>query len=232
MTEEIQNAEQEALETNVSPDEQPTSEQKDDGSKKLEEMLQREREAREKAEKALAEKAFKAREQKRLQEDDIEEQDEYDKPLTYKDLPAILAKEREATRKELLNAEIKRLATRSAENEVQRDLIIEIHKNRHFPEHLTLEEQLDECFLIANKDRILGQNYELKRALAKKASNDSTGDYQVSQKGNEPKMASADAAEYARMGLKYNSTNKRWEKKLANGKTLVKDPKTGTTTVV
>jgi hypothetical protein len=214
-------------------DDEPEEGSKPDAeSEQLKADLKREREAREKADKAAADYAFKLREKKRKEPEEVEEEDE-EKPLTSKSLQALLAQEREATRKEMQTSEINRLASSVSTNDTEKELILELHKSRSFPAHLSLQEQIEECYVIANKRKILGENSELKRALRGKAgaSNDASTTHQDAPTGNQPKLEKGMATVMAQTGFKYNATARRYEKKLDNG-ILVKDLKTGLTQLV
>lgn len=222
---EAEQAEVKAKASASAKDDETTEEEEksksDEESKQLEAELQRERKAREDAEKAAADMAFKLREKKRNDEEEVEEEE---KPLTASQLQIVLAKEREATRKEMQAAEIDRIASGHSTSETEKQLILEIHKNRSFPNHLSLGEQIEECYLLANKKKILGENSELKRALRGKGgiSNDFSSTHHDALSGTAPKIAASDNAELARVGFKYNLTTKRYEKKLSNGSMLVK----------
>jgi hypothetical protein len=208
-----------------------TSETTDDSKKiDFEAELKKEKEAREKAEKASADLAFKLREKKR--KDDEEQEEEEDKPLTASGLEQILAKERENTRKEMLSAESDRIAERLTGSESEKKLVLELHKNRSFPSYLSIEEQIEECYAIANRKKLVGERNEALRALKSKADNGVAGTHQDEPTGSQPKMAAADASEFARLGFKWNGTNRRHEKKLSNGQLLIVDPKTKQTRLV
>lgn len=237
-----QKAAQEAEEAVKATDEQPAegespdkklANEPDEDSKQLKADLKREREAREKAEKATADLAFKYRDKKRQPEEPIEDEASDDKPLTAKELQVILAKEREESRKEFHKSEADRVATNLSTSDMEKELLLEIYKNRSFPSHLSLEEKFEECFVIANKKKLLGENSELKRALRGKqgVSKDASTTHQDPPTGNAPKLAQGEAAEMARVGFKFNTTAKRFEKKLNNGQVLVKD-KSGQTYIV
>lgn len=186
----------------------------DEASAQLEAQLQKERAAREKAEKALADKAYKERNRLRSEDvpEDEDEVSEEDKPITRKELHAFMARERKS--------EISDIVSQMSDNDKERELVILTHQNRSFPPDLSLKEQLEEAYLIANKSKVLGENQELKRAVAgkKNASTDASGSFQDSPKGSQPKLSPADGAEYARLGLKWNSALKRYEKESKNGK--------------
>ena len=146
-------------------------------------------------------------------------------------MSTLLERERDKIRKETNNERIVEVAKEMSSSTEEADLIVEIHKNRIFPGHLTLREQLEEAQAIANRKRFKSENSELKRALNSKenASNDSSTTIRDGQTGSSPKMNSADEAAYKRAGYSYDSKSKLWKKKLPNGKTLIKDPKSNVT---
>lgn len=196
--------------------------------------LAKEREAREKAEKAAADNAFKLREERRKRDGEQgHDKDGEDKPLTAKELQAILAQERQETEKALQAQRIAEIAGKLAASESEKNLVIEIHKNRTFPAHLSLEEQIEESFVIANRKKILGENSELKRALRGKAGvNDNAASaHQEAPKAGEPKMPAADLRAIKSVGYTWNGKSNRYEKKI-NGGLLTYDPRTKKTLVV
>ncbi len=222
----------------TTPDDNPQAEEKsaeEESTQSLQAQLQKEREAREKAEKAAADLAFKKRDRKRQVEEveEVESGDE-DRPITHRQLEDILAKQRDQERKALMSDRIDQLADTIAETGTEKELIVEMHKNRAFPSHLSLKEQLEECYIIANKKKILGQNAELKRALKGKGgvTSDGSSTHQDPPASSAPKLAAGDSAELARVGFHWNASTKRFEKKLPNGSLLVKDKGSSNTRVV
>lgn len=221
-------ASQEAQDDDTADSSNEISEQSEE-SKQFEAQLQIEREARKKAEEASAELAFKLRERKRQVEDDAEDE----KPLTASQIQSILAQERETVRKEMQSTEINKLASNFTTDANEKELILEIHKNRTFPAHLSLEEQLEEAYILANKKRLLGENSELKRALKSRQGSykDSSTTHQDSPTSSPTKLPAKDVQEYVRLGFKWNETSRRYEKKLSNGQILVKLKDGGTQVV-
>lgn len=208
-------------------------------SEQLKADLEKERAAREKAEKALAKQAYDTRKGRRATADDAgagdggdgQATDDDDRPLSRKEYKEL----REQDRKLTLTREAETLAANMSTNPTMRDLIIEKWKNRSFPADLTLQEQIEECYLAANKKRILGENNELKRALRGKngINRDASGSQQdVSANSSAPKLPANDAREIARLGFKWNPTVRRFEKTLSNGNMIVKDQKTGATSLI
>lgn len=199
------------------------------------EEAQKERDARISAEEALAKKRFKAAEAKRKaaeegtddepgDEDGDEDFDDEDKPVTKRDLKKILA----GSTKEARKGEIASVAAELAESPEEAEYIIELHKNRVFPDHLSIKEQLEECHAIANRKRLQSKNKELARALGSKdkVNKDAASTHRDGAQGTAPRLSASDEASYKRSGYSYDAKDRLWKKKLPNGKTLFKDPKT------
>lgn len=230
MTDEEKKAAQEAKEAEAkaeaeaeATDEQTTEEKAEaeakakatEESKQLEAQLQKEKEAREKAEKAAADANFKLREKQRKVAEAGEEDEGGEKPLTRAEVQAMMDSNNKVAQEE----EMKAIVAQMTDDDKERELVLLTHKNRSYPSHLSLKEQLDEAYLVANKDKIQGQNQELMRALAgkKNASTDGSQTYHDSPRGSEPSLAPADKAELASQGWKWNGKSKRHEKKLSKG---------------
>ncbi len=203
-----------------------------DREKHHEEELKRERERGDAAEKAAADAAFKLREKRRKEEE--EGLDDEDKPLTAKELENILQRDRQITRKEIQSEIIFEKAKKLAGSEAEAQLIIEIHKNRTFPESLSLDEQLEEAYAIANRKSLMAKNEELKRALRSKdtISDNSVGTHRDSVPLDEPKMSSGDIQAIKAAGFAWDGKSRLYVKKLKSGRTLTYDPKTKTRKVI
>lgn len=188
--------------------------------------LKSEKERREKAEKVAADLAFKNRKAKR--EEVEEDEPEEDKPLTAKQLQVVLAQERQSARKELQSELISDKARKLAGSESEAKYIIEIHRGRVFPEHLTLDEQLEEAYAIANRKKLITENAELKRALRSKetANNDASGTHRDAPEGTEPKLTSQDAQALRGAGFEWDGKLKLYKKLLPDKSYLYRDPKT------
>lgn len=189
-------------------------------------MLKKEREAREKAEKEIADKAFQAREAKRKKKEDDDEDE--DKPLTKRELQDLLSSERQATQKTLAEREIKAIAEKMSGSEGETALIVEIHKNRTFPPHLTLQEQVEEAYAIANRKKLIVQNKELTRALKSKET--STKSVATDTKPTSPvaegKLSNQDARAIKDSGMIWDGVKRAYKKPLGDGKTFYfYDPK-------
>ena len=174
--------------------------------------LKRERERREVAEKAAADLAFKLREKKRKGED--EEEEDEDRPLTAKDLEGIMEKNRQRTWKELQAEMITEKAKKLASSDSEANLIVEIHKNRVWPEGLTLGEQIEEAYAIANRKKLLAQNEELKRSLKSKeiASDFAGGTHRDSSPLSEPKLSSPDVQALKAAGFGWDGKVGAWKR--------------------
>lgn len=194
------------------------------------EMLKKEREAREKAEKEIADKAFQEREAKRKnKETKGDDDDGEDKPLTERRLTEILQSERQATQKTLAEKEIRAIAEKMSGSEEETNLIVEIHKNRTFPSTLTLQEQVEEAWAIANRKKMVTHNKEITRALKSKETANktiSTGNRQTTPVA-EGKLSNQDARAIKESGMVWDGVKRAYKKPLGNGKTFYfYDPKT------
>lgn len=212
--------------------------QSNDNGIDYEAELKLEREAREKAERKLAGKRFKESEEQRKEreareaagEEDLDEEDlDEDKPLTGKQLQQILAKERAETTKTLQSTQIENIAKAMAKSDAEKNLIIEIHKNRSFPPHLSLQDQLEEAYVIANRKKLIGERNEALRALrGKQGANDGgeTSHHESLKLPNGSKLPASQEATLKHSGFVLNTSTKLYEKVLKNGSKIIHDPKT------
>ena len=177
-----------------------------------------------------AREAFKKRNEKK----DEEEEDEEDKPLTRRELDEILRRERSAFVSEAHGDRIHEIAGTLTDNPKEAELIIAMHRNRTFPEGLSLTGQLEEVAAVVNYKKERAKNGELTRALKAKGnvSKDSISAHKDAEVGSAPKMDASTTASYTRAGFKYDVKDRLWKKKLPNGNTLIKDPKTKQTRLV
>ncbi|MEK7578128.1 MAG: hypothetical protein AAB456_00185 [Patescibacteria group bacterium] len=195
--------------------------------------LAREREARKKAEDALADRRFKESERKRKEEDEGTGDNPDDKPLTASQLEQILSRDREANRKEVRNVQATEIAGKLATSEVEKNLIVEVWKNRTFPEHLTLDEQIEEAYAIANRKKLIGERNEALRALRGKdnINTNPAATHHDAPKAGAPKLSPADQTATTAAGFIWNGVTRRYEKKLARG-LLIIDPQTKKTRLI
>lgn len=191
-------------------------------------LLEEEKEKREKAEKALAGDRYHSKQNK----EEEEELDDDDKPITKAELLRINEEERQKTDKMLNQERIESIASSLSVNEDEKALALEIHKNRTFPSGMTLKEQMEEAFVIANKGRLIGERNEALKALKNKPSNNASSARQDIEDGNEPSIEGNIKVSLSRKGFVYNSTLKRYEKKLPNEKMMVFDVKTKKTSIL
>lgn len=204
------------------------------------EALARERARAEKAEKAAADAAFKLRDKRRKEkgedgeDEDFDDDGDDDKPVTKKDLARIIERSNQKTRKEMQTELIAQGAKKIASNPTEAELIIEIHKNRSFPEGMTLDEQLEEAHIIANGKSIIQRNQELRRALQGKenATNDASGTHRDSPPSQEPKGNPADIRAITAAGYTWDGKLRLYVKTMKGGRVLTYDPKTKARRVV
>lgn len=213
-------SEDEDEEDSETDDDDEDSEEEDDDID-FDSELEKEKK-RGKPDPSKAAKAFKERDKKRKGEaDEDEDEDDDDKPLTRREMREFMA-----GHSKVQNAgEIRRIAEGLADSDAEAEYIIEIHKNRIFPNDLSLSEQVEEAHAIANRKRSKSKAKELARALKGKkgVSKSGSGGHQDSPRGPKPKIAADMQASLKRAGYKLDTKDRRWKKKLPNGKWLIKD---------
>ena len=190
--------------------------------------LAKEKAAREKAEKELADKRFKESEAKRKAAEAAGE-DDTTRGVTSEDLDALENRIYQRAQKELQATRLTELAKELAQNDAEADLILEIHKNRTFPAHLTLDGQMQEAYAIANGRKLAAKNQELARALRSRdtASRGSGGTQHDSPSVEEPTLGSAEATALKDAGLVWDATRRAYKKPISGGKKFYYfDPKT------
>jgi hypothetical protein len=196
-------------------------------------IAEAERKKRADLEALIAKNKIDSKRKKQTDVEDDEDADEDEKPLTRKDINLLIQTERQKIQTEVYGDRIKEIASELSESTDEADAIVEVHKSRTFPSHLTLREQLEEVHAIVNRKRIVSKNAEMARALKSKetASNDAASTYQDPQTGTAPKLSTADASAYKRAGFDYDAKDRVYKKKLPNGNFLIKDPKSKATYV-
>lgn len=200
--------------------------------------LEKAEEKRKKAEKALAQKRFgeseKERKEREAREDVDNQDDEDDKPLTSKQLQAILARERQETNARLNSSQIEKMATAIASSDDERKLIILRHKELSFPDDYTLEDQIEATYAFVNRKKLIGQKNEALRALKNKEGISRTAEsahHESAEIKGEPKLPDSTRSILKQSGYVWNNASKSYEKPLtgAGGRKLVYDHKTGKT---
>lgn len=189
----------------------------------------------EKAEKAAADNAFKLRDKKRKQQEEEEEEiAPEDKPVTASELRGILESHSQNLEKKLTEGRAQGIADSMTSSAAESAYMMDIYRNRTFPAHLSLEERMEEAYLIANRKKIIGENSELKRALNNKGGviNKSASSQGEALPGNEPELAPDVKLVLQQSGYTFNSSTRNYEKKLRGGKMLVYDFKTKKPTLV
>lgn len=163
---------------------------------------------------------------KQTEEHDDEPDNEDDRPLTKREVEQMLA---ERLHQNTLESHVDRIIEISetiAESPQEAELIRSIHANRVFPAGMSLQEQFQEAKAIASVKRLEAKNAELARKIQSQqtTSRNTATTYRDPQKSLEPDLAPDLKASMQRAGYTFNSTARRYEKKLPNGTTLVKEP--------
>ena len=106
---------------------------------------------------------------------------------------------------------------------------MEIHKNRTFPAHLSLDEQIEEAYAIANRKKVMAENSELRRKIKsdKTKGSGQEGTQRDTRENGEPKLAPQDLASLQQSGFTWNANKNVYQKPLAgSNKVLYYNPKT------
>ncbi len=194
--------------------------------------LAAERERTKTAEKALADKRFKDAEKKRKADldDESDDADDDDKPVTRKELDAV----RFETRREVQKERALEIAKTMSTSDDEAELIVAKWSNRSFPEGTTLSDQIEEAYAITHRKKLIGERNEALRALKNKdgVNRNAASSHKESAPGNEPKLSSQDEQAIKASGFSWNGTSRQFEKKLSNGDMLVRDSKTKQTRLI
>lgn len=183
-----------------------------------------ERQKREDAERALAKKRFDDSEAKRQSD-----QENNDERLTPSRVEELIEKKTQVILKNTLESQANMLADKLASEPAEKELILERWKTRTFPAGMSLSEQIEETFVIVNGKKLISERNEAFRGLrGKEQVNDNAAStHHDSPKSKEPTVAPDVKQVLANQGFVYNNNARRYEKKLFNGKILVKDHITG-----
>lgn len=181
-----------------------------------------------KPDKKKAGEAFKERQAKREDSTDTEEDD--DRPLTVREANALLAKDRQ----DRLSESALTYARALAGSDKEAELIVAKWQNRSFPTNLSLSEQIEECYAITHRKKLIGERNEAMRGLKNRrgVNTAAANTHRDAPTGNAPKTSGAEAQAFIAAGMTLNPKTRMWEKKLANGNTMVRDPKTKETRII
>lgn len=224
---------EETVETEAETEETAETEGKEESTSQFDYEAELEAEKKRGPDPEKAREAFLERKRKREGEVEKEEAPE-DKPMTRAEMEAFFEERTQRLQKDQNADRIREFASEMADSDAEASLIVEIHKNRTFPQGLSLKEQVEEAWAIANRKRLAAKNVELARALQGKAgvNTDAASTHRDPQEGTAPKVAPDLKASLKRSGFSYNGKERRFEKKLPNGKLLIKDTPTSQPRVV
>ena len=147
--------------------------------------------------------------------------------MTKREAIEILRENQDQIRKEIRGQEISNKIKKLTSNLTEQELIQEIHKNRIFPDYLSLDEQLEEAYAIANSKKIMAKNEELKRTIKSKEtiSDDSVLNYEDTQLSDEPKLAPETISMLKETGYKWDGIKRLFVKE-SSTRISYYDPKT------
>lgn len=169
--------------------------------------------------------AFQERQKKRGERDDSEEEEV---PLTESRLMEILSQNNQNLIRETQGDRLQQIAETVAESPKEAEYLIALHKNRSFPQSMSLVDQLAECKAIADHKRLKAQNGELRRAVNSKDGvvKKHASTQRDPQRATAPQLEPDQAASLKRAGYVFNAKSRQYEKTLPTGKVLVWDTKT------
>lgn len=213
---------EEVEETEEESEDEGTAKKDTENEAELDTEIEKERKGGQ-ADPNKAKDAFKKRESKRTEEDEDESSEDEDKPLTRKDLADIEARAYKRAQAE----RAREIADTMATSPKQAELMIEVFKNRTFPPHLSLKDQMEEVYAIVNRKKLIGERNEALRGLKGKdgVNRNAAQPHQKGKLGSPAKIAPNDLSAITAAGYKLNTTSQVYEKKLGGGQTLVYDPK-------
>lgn len=189
-------------------------------------LIANERGSKPDPDKAL--EAFKKREEKRKSEEAPEPEGDVDldKPMTRREADEYFARRQHQIVTETQAERITEIANDLAESPKEAEFIMEIHRNRIYPEGMSLREQLQEAHIVANGKRLLAKNLELGRKVQSKetASKDVASTHHEPTEGTAPRLKADIAQALKNAGFTYDNSSKVYVKSLPNGKKLYKDP--------
>ncbi len=194
--------------------------------------LAKEQERSKEKDKKLADLDFKLREKNRQgkkEGDEEQENDEDDKPITKKDLENLLSKNQQQIRQDLMGDTIKKMAKEIAQSDAEANFIVEIHKNRTWPQDISLSEQLEEAAAIANRKPFMAaRKAEMERAKKNKenSSSENLGSFRDAQIIDEPKIDANAKKALLGGGFAWDGKRRLYVKTLSKDKILTYDSKT------
>jgi len=183
----------------------------------------------EKLQGKIAGDAFKFRKSKKddsAEDDDSSQDDDENRPLTRSEMEKMLEDRESKVIKQQSSKEALDVASSLTSSEDEAKYALALWENVSLPFE-TMEEQMK--FIVAgmNAERTIAQNSELKRSLKSKdtARKNTATTARDAQVGTQPKLAADMTSVLKAQGYKFNSSQKNFQKKLSNGKTLFNDGK-------
>lgn len=184
---------------------------------------EKERKAREAAEQAIIKNKIKDKKDKKEDEGNDEDDDDDDKPMTKREAREMFAHQE----KQNLAQSALQIAKSFASSPDEAELIVEKWRNRTFPAHLSLADQIEEAYAVTHSKKLIGERNEALRALKNKenVNSDGSGTHRDAPKGTDTKIAPDMLLAIKQSELVFNTTSRQYERKLADGSSLVYDQK-------
>lgn len=178
--------------------------------------------AAEEARKEKARLAFVERDKRRKEREASGETDA-DKPLTRREAEELISSSNSQSQKSILEGKAEAVARSLSSNETEVQAVLAKWRNRQFPEDMQLAEQIEEMHAAVNRNKILGTNRELGRALRNKdgISRDVASTHRDPLESTAPKLPEGSPLK----SYTYDKSRRLYFKKLASGKVMYVNPK-------
>jgi hypothetical protein len=225
-TQEVEQTGEESIEIEVPAEE--SAEETQDETKPTEPLQIDYKAKAEELQKKIAADAFKFRKEKRKEDGDSNNGDELDldKPMTAAEVQKLLKEQEQNLTKQLSSKEALNLANTLTTNADEAAYAVSLWQHVTLPFD-SMEEQIEFIVGGMNAKRILAQNAELKRTIISKDTAKKTvaNTTRTPLSAGQPKVAPQVLAALKNTGFTYNSSQKVFSKKLANGKMMFNDGK-------
>lgn len=160
------------------------------------------------------------------EEDDAE--DDLDQPMTRREAAAL----EDRMKKDALTSTATTIARALAASDKEAQLIVAKWRNRTFPQEMVLQDQIEECYAITHRKRLIGERNEALRAAGNRANagRNAAETHRDGAPAGEPKMPTGDKVALQQAGFVWDAGKRLYKKQLGRSRGfLYKDVKTGRT---
>lgn len=199
-----------------------------DLDKELEEEEKRGKPDPSKARERIVKKLGKKTDEGEGESEEDESEDDLDKPMTRREAAEL----EERLKKNALTSTATTIARALAASDKEAQLIVAKWTNRTFPQDMSLQDQIEECYAITHRKRLIGERNEALRAAGNRANagRNAAETHRDGAPASEPKMPSGDKIALQQAGYVWDAGKRLYKKQLGRSRGfLYKDVKTGRT---